>query len=214
MRGSGPGGAGRDEAVRRLREDILAGGLEPGSRVTVAGLAGRIGAEEALVRDAVGDLTQEGLIEATGHGHRIANPGPQQAIQLLDVMGVVLVALFERAAPRLSPAEIDTMAALADDLRAAIDREDMLGAYRAVGGLVTVILAAADHQELRAVNTHVLDRSLSRLHLVQHAVAYPLWADGWRETVQYLQRGRHEAAVERLRQTFWTLAEGLGQEGS
>jgi hypothetical protein len=90
----------------------------------------------------------------------------------------------------------------------------MLGAYRAVGGLVAVILGAADHQELRAVNTHVLDRSLSRLHLFQHAVAYPLWTDGWRETVQYLQRGQHEAAVERLRQTFWTLAEGLGQEGS
>jgi hypothetical protein len=32
--------------------------------------------------------------------------------------------------------------------------------------------------------------------------------------VQYLQRGQPEAAVERLRRTFWVLAEELAPESS
>jgi DNA-binding GntR family transcriptional regulator len=214
MMGSAAGPSKRDEAVRRLRDEILAGGLEPGTTVTVSGLASRIGTEEALMHEAVAALAEEGLIEAAGHEHRIANPGRQQAIQLLDVMGVVLVALFERAAPRLSGDEIGTMARLAEDLQTALRNGDMLASHGAVHALVDMILQAGDHQELRAVNTHVLDRSLSRLHLFQQAAAYPVWTDGWAETVQYLQRGQHEAAVERLRQTFWILAEELSPETS
>ncbi|TJY69269.1 GntR family transcriptional regulator [Arthrobacter sp. CAU 1506] len=203
-----------DKAVQRVRDEILAGGLAPGTTVTVSGLAKRFGADDAQMHHAVVALTEEGLIEAAGHEHRIANLGRQQAVQLLDVMGVVLVALFERAAPRLSPDEINRMATLADDLRTALQHEDMLASHRAIGDLVGIILQAGDHQELRDVNTHVLDRSLARLHLFQHAIAYPIWTDGWVETVQYLQRGQPEAAVERLRRTFWILAEELAPESS
>jgi DNA-binding GntR family transcriptional regulator len=203
-----------DKAVQRVRDEILSGGLAPGTPVTVSGLASRFGTENALMHDAVAALADEGLIEATGHEHRIVHLGRHQAVQLLDVMGVVLVALFERAAPRLSPEEISRMATLTDDLRTALQHEDMLGSHRAIGGLVDIILQAGNHQELREVNTHVLGRSLARLHLFQHAIAYPIWTDGWDETVQYLQRGQPEAAVERLRRTFWILAEELAPESS
>lgn len=203
-----------DKAVQAVRDEILSGGLTPGTTVTVSGLARRFGTEDALMHEAVAALAEEGLIEAVGHEHRIANLGRLQAVQLLDVMGVVLVALFERAAPRLSAGEIDRMATLVDDLRTALQHDDMLASHRANGGLVDIILQASDHQELREVNTHVLGRSLARLHLFQHAVAYPIWTDGWDETVQYLQRGQPEAAVERLRRTFWILAEELAPESS
>ena len=214
MVGSGADRATVDRAVQGVRDEILSGGLAPGATVTVSGLARRFSTTDALMHEAVADLAEEGLIEAAGHEHRIANLGRHQAVQILDVMGVVLVALFERAAPRLSADDIGRMSMLVDDLRAALQRGDILASHRANGELVGIILQTGDHQELRDVNTHVLGRSLARLHLFQHAIAYPIWTDGWDESVQYLQRGQTEAAVERLRRTFWILAEELAPECS
>jgi hypothetical protein len=62
---------------------------------------------------------------------------------------------------------------------------------------------------LRAVNEHVLARSLGRLFLYQREDLYYIWTDGWKEAVALLHRQEPDAAVQRLRQVFWILTEEL-----
>lgn len=55
-----------DEAYRRISEAMLAGDLPPGSRLVMDALAERLEISRTPVRDALGRLEREGLVEPTG----------------------------------------------------------------------------------------------------------------------------------------------------
>ncbi|HEX2246799.1 MAG TPA: GntR family transcriptional regulator [Arthrobacter sp.] len=195
---------------RQLRDEILAGELPPGAPIKDAELAERLGVSITPVREAVTELITEGLIESLPNKRRqVAVLNELHAVQLLDVLGVVLVAVFERSAARLGQDDIEAMAAAAERLEDALQRSDMLAAHTTLLELIEIILDAADHDELRAVNEHVLARSLGRLFLYQREDLYYIWTDGWKEAVALLHRQEPDAAVQRLRQVFWILTEEL-----
>jgi DNA-binding GntR family transcriptional regulator len=158
----------------------------------------------------VTELITEGLIESLPNKRRrVAVLNELHAVQLLDVLGVVLVAVFERAAARLGEDDVEVMTAAADRLESELQAGDMLAAHTTLRELIDIILDAADHDELRAVNEHVLARSLGRLFLYQREELYFIWTDGWKEAVALLRRQEPDAAVQRLRQVFWILTEEL-----
>jgi DNA-binding GntR family transcriptional regulator len=195
---------------RQLRDEILAGELPPGAPVKDAELAERLGVSITPVREAVTELITEGLIESLPNKRRrVAVLNELHAVQLLDVLGVVLVAVFERSAARLGEEEVEAMAVAAERLEGALQAGDMLAAHTTLRELIEIILDAADHDELRAVNEHVLARSLGRLFLYQREELYYIWTDGWKEAVALLRRQEPDAAVHRLRQVFWILTEEL-----
>jgi DNA-binding GntR family transcriptional regulator len=198
-----------------LRQQVFAGTLPPGSPLDEARLAAGLGVDAGLVPEALAQLTAEGLVETLPDGTRqIAVVDELHAIQLLDVLEVVLVAVFERAAPRIGSSGIAAMEARAQELEAALDAGDMPGSRVILLDLIRIIVDAADHDELRAVNEHVLQRSLGRLYLYRRSEFYFLWSDGWKESVALLKADEPDAAVQRLRRMFWVLTEELRGSGS
>lgn len=203
------------DVAEALRRQIFAEVLPPGSPLDEARLAEELGVDAALVSVALAELTDEGLVETLpDESRQIAVVNELHAIQLLDVLEVVLVAVFERAAPRIGSSGIAAMEARAWQLEAALDSGDMPGSREILLDLIRIIVDAADHDELRAVNEHVLKRSLSRLYLHQRSEFYFLWSDGWKESVALLKADEPDAAVQRLRRMFWVLTEELRGSGS
>jgi len=86
------------EAVRR---DIVAGALEPGTRVTEAYLAERYGVSRVPVREALRALEAEGFIESTPNiGSRVAHIPVDEADDLFAVREALEIATARRAAER------------------------------------------------------------------------------------------------------------------
>jgi DNA-binding GntR family transcriptional regulator len=84
-----------DQAYRALREDIIEGRLQPGERITERQLAERLGVSPTPVREALGRLEHEQLIERSGMrriqvaepSHRLSQGRPPLSWGPADHMG-------------------------------------------------------------------------------------------------------------------------------
>jgi DNA-binding GntR family transcriptional regulator len=75
-----------DEATEALRDAILAGRLRSGTRLRQTDLAARIGISRTPIREALGRLQQEGLVEILpAAGVRVAVLNLREAAELYDV---------------------------------------------------------------------------------------------------------------------------------
>jgi DNA-binding GntR family transcriptional regulator len=111
---------------RELRALVLFGDLAPGQAVTIQGLCDRLGAGMTPVREALRRLIAEGALEFQGN-RRVSVP-------LLDAgnIGELIFArqwldphLARRATERATPADLDHLTEVDDDLDRAILRGDM-----------------------------------------------------------------------------------------
>ncbi len=74
----------RSQIADGIREDILSGRLAEGERLSEQGLAQRFGVSRGPVREALVQLTQEGLLVAKPHcGVRVAAPTPDSIRALI-----------------------------------------------------------------------------------------------------------------------------------
>jgi DNA-binding GntR family transcriptional regulator len=72
-----------DQAYRALREEIISGQLKPGERITERHLAARLGVSPTPVREALGRLEHEQLIERTDTRRlQIAEPSAHRLYEL------------------------------------------------------------------------------------------------------------------------------------
>ncbi|GLW08680.1 GntR family transcriptional regulator [Microtetraspora sp. NBRC 13810] len=119
----------RSDVYRRLREDILSGGLAAETPLVEAALADRYGTSRTPVREALRRLEQDGLVERADRSLRVRARSPEEILEIYEVRisleGVAARAAAERHTPydlaRLR-AEAGRMAATpADDPRAMAD---------------------------------------------------------------------------------------------
>src|SRR5689334_13368828 len=76
--------------VRRLRDEIVTGELPPGTLIKDAELATRLGVSITPVREAIAQLSVEGLIDIAPNRTRHATKVTQKnALELVDVMTVL-----------------------------------------------------------------------------------------------------------------------------
>lgn len=74
-----------EDVYARLRGDILAGRLRPGSRLPFAELCSRYGTSVGVVREGLSRLTEQGLVVAEPqHGYRVKAVSAQDLRQLTD----------------------------------------------------------------------------------------------------------------------------------
>jgi DNA-binding GntR family transcriptional regulator len=105
-RGRKNGDPVRDEIVRVLEDEILAGGLLPGDRIEERAIAARFGVSRTPVRDAVGRLASLGLIEVKPRsGSYVAEMSLAELLQLFEVMANLEGLCARYAAERMDAAE-------------------------------------------------------------------------------------------------------------
>jgi len=200
----------RDAVGQYLRDEILSGALPPGTPIKDAQLAKDLNLSITPVREGITQLISEGLIEALPNKRRrVTVVSDSNAVELLEVLGIVVAAVMERAAARLDADQIAVMAEAVQRQRRMLAAGDIPGSRRAALELLDVLVRAANHAELRSLSELVIYRALARLHLHPFPDLFDTWSAGWEEAVAYLAAGDPDAAVQRVNKLFWIIGAHL-----
>lgn len=100
-----------------LREAMVAGELEPGRIYSAPALAERLGVSATPVREAMMELTQEGLVETLRHrGYRVVEFGDEELDEILELRALIEVPTVARVAGRATGEQVAALRPLADRL--------------------------------------------------------------------------------------------------
>ena len=110
---------------RRMRNDIVAGLLGLGDRITIDALATRYEVSHMPVREALRELQGEGLVVIEpNRGARVRTIDVNFIDNLYEIRIALEVMLIRRAAERCRAADIDELRAIEDDLERHIGKSD------------------------------------------------------------------------------------------
>jgi DNA-binding GntR family transcriptional regulator len=136
----------------QLRRLIVEGALPPGSRLTVAALAARLGVSATPLRAALRLLEGEGLVESHAHrGARVRELAPQDIRNLYRLRGAVLGLLVPDVVRHVSEAELDALEELDGRFQAAARGGDAAAAMAANAAFHRALLAIARNPDAAAV---------------------------------------------------------------
>ncbi|WP_166459709.1 GntR family transcriptional regulator [Amycolatopsis pithecellobii] len=118
-----------DQIASRLRDEIIAGEFAGGEALRLVALAERLGVSTTPVREALATLERQGLVVGQAHrGFRVADVSPKDIGDAYALSAFMSRRLAERAAERLTPAELDELEALDVEMRAATTANDVVRA--------------------------------------------------------------------------------------
>lgn len=151
-----------------LRRSILMGHHAPGEKIDIRKIAQQYGTSITPIREALQMLNQEGLVTIRAHaGYRVTQLTLKQLRDLLEVREILELAAVERAAPRITPEELEEL----EGVSAGYTGEDdeSYARYTAENRRFhTLIARATGNQELAEMVGHLHDR-LARFMVVRHA---------------------------------------------
>ncbi|WP_424215366.1 GntR family transcriptional regulator [Streptomyces sp. BI20] len=177
-----------------IRDDIVVGRFEPGSRLTEEVLARRYGVSRVPVREALRTLESEGFVTTRRHaGACVAEPGPREAADLLELRVLVEPLAAARAARRRTEGHLRVLRGLVR-LGQERAREGRTEELRALGGWFHETLAqAADSPGL----IDLLTQLRAKIAWMYEPPSSQRPADSWAEhgaLVDALARGDAERA--------------------
>ena len=115
----------RAQAADELRDRILTGRLQPGDRLDLDSLSAEFGTSRTPVREALLELSYEGLVSITPRSAiTVVGITPQDAVDNFAVLAALVGKAAEMATERVTPAELDELGRLA----AAVEADDVVGA--------------------------------------------------------------------------------------
>jgi DNA-binding GntR family transcriptional regulator len=136
--------------VTRLREDILSGALEPGERLVEEQLTKRFGMSRAPLREALRLLAEQGLVEhLPRRGVRVTTYSDRDFDELFAVRDSLehFAATLLAQRPR-DELDVGGLTAAFDQLDAAANAGDRLGASNAHRAFHLAAVALADNRQL------------------------------------------------------------------
>jgi DNA-binding GntR family transcriptional regulator len=87
---NGAGPLVKHALAERLREEIITGRLEPGSRIVEGTWGRKLGVAQASIREAINILAHETfVIKASGRSARVVNLSEQDVLQLFELRGAL-----------------------------------------------------------------------------------------------------------------------------
>ena len=139
----------RGVVVARLREAIVCGAIPPGALLRECELAARLGVSATPVREALGELAAEGLVEIEAHRLKRASPIDLDATRdLLQVQAHLWRLGYQWGVPRVGPGEIEWLSEAVGTYRDALAAGNVLAAIRASHEFHSIIITASANREL------------------------------------------------------------------
>jgi DNA-binding GntR family transcriptional regulator len=112
----------RAQAASELRDRILTGRLLPGDRLDLDQLTAEFGISRTPIREALLELSYEGLVEITPRsGMAVVGITPQDAVDNFAVLAALVGKAAEMATARMTPAELAELAELAGAIEGSDD---------------------------------------------------------------------------------------------
>ncbi len=153
-----------DDATQSLRDAILSGRLQAGARLRQLDLAAGLGISRTPIRDALGRLEQEGLIELLPHGGvRVTPLDAEQAVELYDLREVLDGLAARLAAGRADQATLGKLEQALGRMAKCVERGDPSPWFRAHVAFHEEIVRAADNRPLSRLAS-VVRLSIRQFH--------------------------------------------------
>jgi DNA-binding GntR family transcriptional regulator len=133
----------REQVLQHVRAEIISGQSAPGSMYSVPALAEDLGVSTTPVREALLELARSGLIAPVrNRGFRVIEPTLEELHELFEVRELLEVRAAELLACR-APRTLDSLDRLADDIRDAVEADDVHGYLEADRRFHHAFIAAA-----------------------------------------------------------------------
>jgi DNA-binding GntR family transcriptional regulator len=193
----------REAVARQLREEIVTGVLPAGTVLKDAEVAARLGVSITPVREAIAQLAAEGLIDiAPNRTRHVTQVTQKNALELIDVMGVLACAGFEWGVHNLTESHLARLRERLAEFEANLRSGNVTAAGGAGADFSTIVILASGNRELQTHVDLVVARTLRLLALTADSDAWQVWTEGYRETLAYLEADDRPGAVARYRQIF------------
>jgi DNA-binding GntR family transcriptional regulator len=154
----------RDRAYTTIRDAIVDGTLQPGERLRDQELTEWLGLSRTPVREALGRLEQDGLVETEPQRFtRVAPLDRRAARDVFPIVAAIHALAAELGVPRLTGDDLDRMRAANERFAAALKADDVDAALAADDAFHAVLLTASLNTELLPT----LDRLMPRLRRLE-----------------------------------------------
>jgi DNA-binding GntR family transcriptional regulator len=199
--------------VRQLRDEIVTGELPPGTLIKDAELAARLGVSITPIREAIAQLSVEGLIDiAPNRTRHVTRVTQKNALELIDVMSVLACAGFEWGVDNLTPTHLDQLRRHQREFVAALRDGDVLAAGGAGSDFSTTVILASGNRELQAMVDLVVARTMRILAMTAESDLWRIWIDGHADILSLLEAGDHRGARDRYRRIYTDYRAAVEQE--
>ncbi|MEV4639236.1 GntR family transcriptional regulator [Actinoplanes sp. NPDC049548] len=189
--------------VRQLRNEIVTGELPPGTLIKDAELAARLGVSITPVREAIAQLSVEGLIDiAPNRTRHVTKVTQKNALELIDVMGVLACAGFEWGVENLTATHLDLMRQRQKEFVEGLRTGNVLAAGAAGADFSTIVILASGNRELQSMVDLVVARTLRILAMGAESDLWETWITGHEEVLGLLERGDHPGAIARYKRIY------------
>jgi DNA-binding GntR family transcriptional regulator len=137
---------------QQIRDDIAAGALPLGARITMEEMAARYGASHMPIREALRRLAGEGLVDMEpGRGARVRSVDRGFVTALFEARGALEAVLSRRAAARADASLLSRLGEIERLREACVAAGDYPAALRGNRLFHQTINAAADHPQAVAI---------------------------------------------------------------
>ncbi|WP_075205180.1 GntR family transcriptional regulator [Leucobacter musarum] len=144
----------RDVVEEQIRDAIMDGTLEPGESLNDKALQDWLGVSRTPIRDALNELTRAGFIEMEPNRYtRVAMPKPEETLQAMQTLGVLLGGVMRLAVDRLSEVERGEVLTILRQTRKQLRDEAFTQARRTVLGMWNLLAAQCGNELLHKVYT-------------------------------------------------------------
>ena len=162
-------GTAVDAVYQVLRRGILDGELPPGYRLRSDVLANDLNVSRTPVREALRKLESEGLADASRSGLVVRQSTEEDLIEIFYLREALEGMAARLAAENATPAEIDELHALVEDMQAVAARGD-IALVRKLTGEFHLLVCRASHnkrliQSLQGLLDHVRQAQSSTLYM-------------------------------------------------
>jgi DNA-binding GntR family transcriptional regulator len=189
--------------VRQLRNEIVTGELPPGTLIKDAELAARLGVSITPVREAIAQLSVEGLIDiAPNRTRHVTKVTQKNALELIDVMGVLACAGFEWGVENLTDTHLDLLRRRQKEFVEGLASGNVLAAGAAGADFSTTVILASGNRELQAMVDLVVARTTRILAMTAESDLWSTWIEGHDAIIDLLEAGDRAGAVRRYRQIY------------
>ena len=199
--------------VQQLRNEIVTGELPPGTLIKDAELAARLGVSITPIREAIAQLSVEGLIDiAPNRTRHVTRVTQKNALELIDVMSVLACAGFEWGVENLTATHLDLMRQRQKEFIEGLRTGNVLAAGAAGADFSTIAILASGNRELQSMVDLVVARTLRILAMGAESNLWEVWIIGHDEVLELLEAGDSAGAVERYRQLYVDHRSRVSQE--
>lgn len=163
-----------EEALRRIRTDIIEGRIRPNVHLVASDLAEMLEISRTPIREALQLLASEGLVIATRRGYVVREHSVEEVRHIYEVRAALEAMAARLAAERATKAHITSLEKLGAHTKAAVDspRDELVDLNDAFH---ESIMIAAGNPRLRNINQrnseHFFNYNIAKLYSHEEAAA-------------------------------------------